>query len=299
MPPRCPAGKAQTALFAGGNFWSLQAAFEDVYGVTLAVEGYTGGKTKNPNQGNYAANGFVEAVQVTWDPARVSYADLLDAYWRHIDPTDASGQFADKGPQFKSIIYYMDDTQKTAAEASLAALPRLVKLPGPVVTEIAKAGTFYPADAKLQDYARFNPAYKAWFDKSGRAQFFSKVWGASYMMDPGVPPAAKGGAWTKPSRAQLQKTLNAMQFDITQNDGTDPPFNNQYDDFWQAGIYVDVVSGEPLFSSTDKFDSQSGWPSFTRPMVPGQHRVHDRQHPGDVPHGGEEQVRRLAPRPRF
>ena len=87
-----PAGKAQSALFAGGSFWSMQAAFEDVYGVTLAVAGYTGGKTKNPNAGNYAANGFVQAVQVTWDPARVSYADLLDAYWRHVDPTDGAGR---------------------------------------------------------------------------------------------------------------------------------------------------------------------------------------------------------------
>src|SRR5689334_8818521 len=89
-----PAGKPQVALFAGGSYWSMQAAFQNVYGVILAVSGYTGGTTKNPNRSNYAANGFVEAVQVTWDPARVSYADLLDAYWRNIDPTDAAGQFA-------------------------------------------------------------------------------------------------------------------------------------------------------------------------------------------------------------
>ena len=265
-----PAGKPQTALFAGGCFWSLQSAFENVYGVITAVSGYTGGKTKNPTYGTYAQNGHVESVLVTWDPARVSYADLLDTYWHHTNPTDAGGQFVDRGPQYRPIVYWMDDTQKAAADASKAALGASGKLPGPVVTEIAKAGAFYPAEEYHQDYVRKNPDnYEAYYRHSGRIEFFTKVWGKDALADTAAPPTAVNGAWTKPTAAELKKTLNAMQFDVTQNDGTEPPFDNEYDHNWQDGIYVDIVSGEPLFSSTDKFDSGTGWPSFTRPLVPG------------------------------
>jgi peptide methionine sulfoxide reductase msrA/msrB len=264
-----PAGKPQTALFAGGRFWSLQSAFENVYGVITAVSGYTGGKTKNPNDNNYAANGHLESVLVTWDPARVTYADLLDTYWHHTNPSDAGGQFVDRGPQYRPVVFWMDDTQKSAAEASKAALGKSGKLPGPVVTEIAKAGAFYRAEDSQQDYVRKNPDnYEAYYTHSGRIEFFTKAWGKSVLADIAAPPTAVNGAWSKPTAAQLRKTLNAMQFDVTQNDGTEPPFDNEYDHNWQDGIYIDIVSGEPLFSSTDKFDSGTGWPSFTRPLVP-------------------------------
>ena len=264
-----PAGKPQTALFAGGCFWSMQSAFENVYGVITAVSGYTGGKTRNPNYNTYAQNGFVESVLVTWDPARVSYADLLDTYWHHTNPTDGGGQFVDRGPQYRPVLYWMDDTQKAAAEASKTALAGSKKLPGPVVTEIAQAGAFSPAEEYHQDYVRKNPDnYQAYYDNSGRPQFFAKIWGAAATVDAGAPPTAVKGVWTKPTVAQLKKTLSAMQFDVTQNDGTEPPFQNEYDENKRPGIYVDIVSGEPLFSSTDKFDSGSGWPSFTRPLVP-------------------------------
>jgi peptide methionine sulfoxide reductase msrA/msrB len=103
---------------------------------------------------------------------------------------------------------------------------------------------------------------------SGRKEFFSKVWGQAVMMDPAAPPTAVKGVWKKPSEDQLKKTLSPMQFDVTQKDGTEPPFANEYFNYEKEGIYVDIVSGEPLFSSTDKFDSGTGWPSFTRPLVP-------------------------------
>jgi peptide methionine sulfoxide reductase msrA/msrB len=266
--PIVPAGAPQTALFAGGCFWSMQSAFEKLYGVITAVSGYTGGKNKKPTYNNYAENGHVEAVQVTWDPARVSYDDLLDAYWHHTNPTDGGGQFVDRGPQYRPIVYYSNDQQKSQAEASKAALAKSGKLPGPVVTEIVKAGDFYAAEEYHQDYPKKKPDdYASYYNYSGRPQFFAKVWGTSATMDPGAPPT--GVSWQKPSVDKLKKLLNPMQFDVTQRDGTEPPFQNEYWNNEKDGIYVDIVSGEPLFSSTDKFDSGTGWPSFTRPLAPG------------------------------
>jgi peptide methionine sulfoxide reductase msrA/msrB len=263
-------GRPQTAIFAGGCFWSMQSAFEKVYGVISAVSGYTAGKTKNPTYGNYAQNGHVEAVQVTWDPTRVSYAELLDVYWHHTDPTDAGGQFVDRGQQYRPIIFWSDDRRKADAEASKAALGKSGRFSKPVVAEIRKTEPFYPAEDYHQDYPLKNPAnYQSYVANSGRPEFFAKVWGAAALLDPGAPPAAANGVWRKPGVDQLKKTLTALQFDVTQNDGTEPAFSNEYFDNERAGIYVDIVSGESLFSSTDKFDSGTGWPSFTRPLVPG------------------------------
>ena len=268
--------KPQVATFAGGCFWSMQSAFEKVYGVITAVSGYTGGTTRNPNYGNFAAAGHVEAVQVTWDPSRVGYDELLDVYWRHTDPTDAHGQFTDKGAQYRPIVFWQDDSQRTAAEASKAALGKSKKFSAPIVTEIRKAEPFYAAEDSQQQYATKNgAAYKVYFDDSGRTKLFARVWGPEALMDPAAPPAAAKGVWHKPSADQLMKTLSPMQFDVTQREGTEPPFQNEYFHNEREGIYVDIVSGEPLFSSTDKFDSGTGWPSFTRPLAPGNIVLHE------------------------
>ena len=264
-----PAGKTQVAVFAGGRFWSMQAAFENVYGVIQAVSGYTGGSSRNPNYGNYAAAGHVEAVQVSWDPNRVTYQQLLDTYWRHTNPTDGAGQFVDRGPQYRPIVFYMNDEQKTATEASKAALAKSGRFPGPIAASIMKAAPFYAAEDYHQDYVRKNPDnYREYYAGSGRAEFFARVWGPEATMDAAAPPSAVNGVWNKPGQDQLRKKLNGMQFDVTQNEGTEPPFENEYFNNERAGIYVDIVSGEPLFSSTDKFDSGTGWPSFTRPLAP-------------------------------
>jgi peptide methionine sulfoxide reductase msrA/msrB len=272
--PTVPAGTPQTELFAGGCFWSMQSAFEKVYGVITAVSGYTGGRNKKPTYDNYAENGHVEAVLVTWDPARVSYDDLLDAYWHHTDPTDAGGQFVDRGPQYKPIVYFMNDQQKAQAEASMATLARSKKLPGPVATEVRKAGDFYAAEEYHQDYPKKNPDnYSYYYENSGRPQFFAKVWGTMATMDPAAP--LTGASWKKPSTDQLKKLLTPLQFEVTQREGTETPFSNEYWNNEKDGIYVDIVSGEPLFSSTDKFDSGTGWPSFTRPLVPSNVVLHE------------------------
>ncbi len=259
-----------SAVFAGGCFWSMQSAFEKVYGVMSVVSGYTGGKSRNPTYETYAAAGHVEAVKVTYDPSRVSYGDLLDAYWRHTDPTDKGGQFVDRGPQYRPIVFWMDDTQRREAETSKAALEKSGRFKAPIVAEILKAETFYPAEDYHQDYAKKNPGdYEAYRSHSGRDQVLAKFWGPSALMDPAAPPSARDGNYRKPGVDQLKKMLNSMQFEVTQEEGTEPPFDNEYWNNHKAGIYVDIVSGEPLFSSTDKFESGTGWPSFTRPLAPG------------------------------
>jgi len=259
-----------TAVFAGGCFWSMQSAFEKVYGVISVQSGYTGGTTRNPTYETYEAGGHVEAVQVLYDPSRVTYDQLLDWYWRHTDPTDRGGQFVDRGPQYRPIVFWLDDGQRRAAMASKAGLEKSGRFKAPIVTEIRKAEAFHPAEEFHQDYARKNPAaYETYRAGSGRDQVFVKYWGPSALADSGAPPSARGGMYRKPAEAQLRTMLNPMQFDVTQREGTEPPFNNEYWNNHKAGIYVDIVSGEPLFSSTDKFESGTGWPSFTRPLVPG------------------------------
>ena len=263
-------GDVSTAVFAGGCFWSMQSAFEKVYGVISVQSGYTGGTSRNPTYNTYEAGGHVEAVQVLYEPGKVSYDQLLDWYWRHTNPTDNGGQFVDRGPQYRPIIFWLNDTQRSAAMASKATLEKSGRFKAPIVTEIRKAEAFHPAEEYHQDYAKKNPApYELYRSHSGRDEVFAKYWGPSALLDPGAPPSARDGKYRKPSEDQLKKMLNPMQFDVTQHEGTEPPFNNEYWNNHTAGIYVDIISGEPLFSSTDKFESGTGWPSFTRPLAPG------------------------------
>jgi peptide methionine sulfoxide reductase msrA/msrB len=264
-----PAPVPSTAVFAGGCFWSMESAFDRVYGVIDVVSGYTGGTSKNPDYGTYARGGHVEAVKVSYDASRVGWTDLLEIFWRSIDPVDADGQFYDRGPNYRTVIYWKTDAERAAAEASRAALGRSGRFAKPIATQIAKESAFYPAEEYHQDYHRKNPLeYERYRIGSGRDAFFTKTWGSPYAADMGAPPSAKAGAWRKPAAAQLKKSLSALQFKVTQEEGTEPAFMNQYHDNKAEGIYVDVVSGEPLFSSTDKYDSGTGWPSFTRPLVP-------------------------------
>ena len=258
------------ALFAGGCFWSMESAFEKAYGVIEAVSGYAGGNSKNPSYEDYAEKGHVEAVQVLFDPSRISYAELLDLYWRHTDPTDPDGAFVDRGAQYRPIVFFMDASQRAEAEASKAALDKSGVFGRPIVAQILPAPVFYRAEEYHQEYARKNPAaYEFYRSHSGRDRFFEKVWGPDALLDPGAPPSAKAGRYSKPSKAELAKRLSPLQFEVTQKEGTETPYNNEYWSNEREGIYVDVVSGEPLFSSADKFESGTGWPSFTRPLAPG------------------------------
>ena len=172
------ASQEAVATLAGGCFWCTEADFEKVPGVVKVVSGYTGGSQPNPTYENYASSGHVEAVQVYYDPRKVSYQELLDYFWRHIDPTDPGGQFVDRGPQYRSAIFYHDEEQKRLAEESKAALARSGHFKKPIVTEIIKFTKFYPAEDYHQHYSQKNPIrYKFYRWNSGRDQFHEENWG--------------------------------------------------------------------------------------------------------------------------
>jgi peptide methionine sulfoxide reductase msrA/msrB len=264
-------GQVKTATFAGGCFWCAEADFEKVPGVVKVISGYTGGTKDKPTYEEVSAGktGHVEAVQVYYDPEKITYEQLLDAFWRHVDPTDGGGQFADRGSQYRSVIFYHDDEQRQAAEKSKESLNKSGRFNKPVTTEILPLGKFYEAEAYHQDYYRHNPLrYKYYRHGSGRDQFLEKVWGNVQ-----APlPAAKKQGYSQPDKESLKKKLTPLQYEVTQKEGTEPPYRNEYWDNKGEGIYVDIVSGEPLFSSLDKYDSGTGWPSFTRPLEPANIR---------------------------
>ena len=256
-----PSGKTALATFGGGCFWCMEPPFEQLDGVIDVVSGYTGGHVENPTyqQVISGSTGHYEAVQITYDPEAISYQDLLYVFWRQIDPTDDGGSFVDRGSQYRSAVFYHDTGQKRAAERSKKELDQSGRYDDPIVTEILPAETFYLAEEYHQDYfEKKTLQYKSYRAGSGRDQYIERVWGD----ETGLPE----DEYQRPPAEDLKQTLTEIQFYVTQQDGTEPAFQNEYWDNKAEGIYVDVVSGEPLFSSTDKFISGTGWPSFTRPI---------------------------------
>lgn len=285
-PPGPEVHATATATFAGGCFWCIEAPFEKVPGVADAVSGYTGGTVENPTyrQVGSGVTGHAEAVQVHYDPDIVSYEQLLDFFWRQFDPTDEGGSFVDRGSQYRSGIFYHDDEQKAAAEASRRRLEESGRFDKPIVTPILPLTAFYEAEDYHQDFYKKDPEhYKTYRRGSGRDRFLDRVWGderdpmwlkdlkhSLEMGQAGTSPASgqgKTSSFVKPSDEELRARLSPMQYEVTQHEGTEPPFENEFFDNKKPGIYVDIVSGEPLFSSSDKYDSGTGWPSFTKPLV--------------------------------
>jgi peptide methionine sulfoxide reductase msrA/msrB len=257
------------ATFAGGCFWCVEAGFEKVPGVVDAISGYTGGNANDPTyeQVSSGSTGHLESVEVYYDPKRISYEGLLAAFWRMIDPTDAGGQFVDRGGQYTTAIFYHDGQQKRAAEKSRDALKTSGRFDKPIVTAIRPAGSFYPAEDYHQDYHTRNPIrYNFYRYRSGRDQYLERTWGKDLKLDNSQYSTTGGDPYHKLSDVELRKQLTPLQYQVTQDEGTERPFQNEYWNEKRPGIYVDVVSGEPLFSSKDKYDSGTGWPSFTRPL---------------------------------
>jgi peptide methionine sulfoxide reductase msrA/msrB len=258
--------KLRSAIFAGGCFWCMESDFEKISGVKNVISGYIGGTGSAPTYEDYGAKGYIEAVEVTYDSSVITYKRLLDYFWRSIDPTDGGGQFCDRGHEYITAIFYSTEEQKTLAEKTKEALVKSGVLKEPVKTKIVKAKEFYPAEDYHQDYYKKNPIrYKFYRLKCGRDGRLKEIWGDAAHSH---YPILKDEQYKKPSEEKLRTMLTPLQYRVTQEDDTEPPFDNKYWDNKKEGIYVDIVSGEPLFSSLDKFKSGTGWPSFTKPLEP-------------------------------
>jgi peptide methionine sulfoxide reductase msrA/msrB len=277
--PHKPNGRLEIATFAGGCFWCIEADFESVEGVKKVISGYTGGHDPDPDYQSVSSGttGHAEAVQVYYDPDEVSYDTLLTIFWRHINPTDAKGQFVDRGSQYRPEIFYHTNDQKTQALASRKALDDANIFDKPVATRVTRFEQFFPAEDYHQDYFKKNKLqYKYYRMGSGRDPFLNRTWKNRPLAKPQLPASSHESSpqssddtvrWSRPDDDTLRQRLTPLQFKVTQKNGTEPAFKNAYWDNKEPGIYVDIVSGEPLFSSTDKFDSGTGWPSFTKPLV--------------------------------
>ncbi len=265
------------AYFAGGCFWCVESRMRKVDGVADVVSGFMGGHVVDPSyeQVIRGDTGHREVVEVHFDPSHVDYQVLLDAFWRLHDPSDAGGSFVDRGFIYTSAIYVVDDEQRRLAEGSLAALQASGRFDAPIATVIEDAGPFYRAEAYHQNCAATNPLrYNAYSAASGRDRFIATQWDGDrtvYQLPQNLP------SWFSqhPGDAELRETLDDIAFRVTQRDGTERAFTHPYDRLYEPGIYVDIVSGEPLFSSVDKFDSGTGWPSFTRPIEPRFVTMHE------------------------
>lgn len=256
------------ATFAGGCFWCMEHPFTDIEGVKQVVVGFSGGDEPNPAYAQVAsgATSHIEAVQITYDPAIVSYTRLLDIFWRQIDPTDEGGQFADRGEHYTTAIFYHNAAQKKAALQSLQKLQNSGRFSTEIATDIRAYKNFYPAAEEHQQFYQKCPVrYTRYRAGSGRTQYLEQTWNND---NPHTNAPQTETKFTPPSDAELRETLTELQYRVTQENGTEPAFSNPYHDNKRQGIYVDIVSGEVLFSSTHKFDSGTGWPSFYKPVDP-------------------------------
>jgi peptide methionine sulfoxide reductase msrA/msrB len=276
--------ETETITLAGGCFWCIEGALQGQDGVVSAISGYAGGGEENAtylavSQGTTAHR---EAVQITYDPSKVSTSILLNKFWASIDPTDAGGQFADRGPQYTTAIYYHTEEQRNIAEASKQALSASGLLTGAVVTEILPYTTFFPAEEYHQDYfLKASDHYERYKKGSGRTDYVEDTWARDaakeYFTEQEAQQTSVRGdyEYTDEEIAEMLKNLDPLAYHVVAENGTESPFNNKYWDNKAEGIYVDVVTKKPLFSSTHKYDSGTGWPSFWRTIDDDSVTLHE------------------------
>lgn len=238
------------ATFAGGCFWCMVKPYTMYEGVIKVESGYMGGTKENPTYEEVSTGDtkHLEVIQIYFDDDKISYNELLNIYWKQINPYDPIGQFADVGSQYLTAIFYHDDEQKKLAEKSKKTIEE--KNGKAVYTQIRPIEIFYKAEEYHQDYyKKSSKHYNIYYKNSGRYNYVKSHWDRN-----------------NANREILKDKLTDLQFEVTQNDMTEIPFENEYFDKFEKGIYVDIVSGEPLFSSNDKFQSSCGWPSFSKPI---------------------------------
>ncbi|MDY0235402.1 MAG: peptide-methionine (R)-S-oxide reductase MsrB [Gudongella sp.] len=243
---------------AGGCFWGVEAYMEKIPGVYDVTSGYANGNTENPTYEEviYDNTNHAETVHVTYDKSKVDLTSLLVYYFKVIDPTSVNKQGNDRGSQYRTGIYYTDEEDLKTIETVMAEEQNKYK--DPLVVEVLPLDNYALAEEYHQDYLTKNPNGYCHID-------------LSLSDDPIIDP----NDYIKPDDETLKKTLTDIQYEVTQNNNTEHAFSNTYWDTFERGIYVDVATGEPLFSSTDKYDSACGWPSFTKPIIPEVVTVHE------------------------
>jgi peptide methionine sulfoxide reductase msrA/msrB len=253
--------KPVTATFAGGCFWCMEAPFEKLVGVSEVISGYSGGSEVSPKYKDVASGrtGHRESVQVHFDDSLVSYDRILEIFWKNINPEDNKGQFVDRGFQYSPAVFFHNKKQQNSALNSIKFLVKTGKFTK-IKTPVLKYTNFYQAEEYHQNFYKKNlitkSKYKYYRNASGRDQFIDSKWSENEL-------------FLLPEQNDYKKEiskLSKLQKYVTQEEGTESPFKNPYWDNKKVGIYVDVVSGEPLFSSLDKFKSGTGWPSFKKPL---------------------------------
>ncbi len=279
----------QKVVLAGGCFWCTESEFNHATGIISSVSGYADSDKENPTYEEVGSEKVKarEAVEVIYDPSLITFKSILEKYWKHIDPSDAEGQFADKGYSYTTAIYYTSPEQKDLAEKSKSKIEEVLKIK--VATQILPFNNFYAAEEYHQDYKDKNPIrYNGYREGSGRNSYIRLHWqdgstSTKAIFSTELETLNKGlntendmqnknenKSWlnfTSKTKEEKLKTLTSLQYDVTQNEGTERAFAaGNLNTNKEVGIYVDIVSGEPLFLSEDKYDSGTGWPSFVKPI---------------------------------
>lgn len=286
LSPATSEPNVQTMIVAGGCFWCVEADLEKVTGVIEVVSGYSGGTLENPTYETYGKGGHREVVEVTYDANSVSFEDILIVTMKTTDPTDDDGTFKDRGDKYSSAFYYENDTQKAIIENLIKEVNEKGPYDKPLAIDVEPRQAFWTAEDYHQNYYKGTLSqlkYKYYRNASGRDDLIVKYWGVNNHspelwwrnQTSNTNQTYMWSNYQKPNEDALKAQLNDLAYKVTQEEGTEKAGTSPLDKNYEPGIYVDVLSGEPLYSSKDKFDSGTGWPSFVRPITAGAVTEHE------------------------